>query len=101
MEVPRLRGTNHRSGTTEVNASRHLIAATETRFAVVDHEKSWLKTPLNWRVRIYGQGIGGYAPADGKVTRHARKADAERTAQVWMSDGIYPAQQTPHPRNEA
>jgi hypothetical protein len=84
-----------------MNARTNPIAATEARFAVVDHEKSWLRTPLNWRVRIYGQGVGGYAPADGSVSRHARRQDAERIAQVWMSDGIYPAQQTPHPRNEA
>lgn len=63
------------------------------RFAVVDHEKSWLKTPLNWRVRIWGQGIGGYARADGSVSRYGDKARAERAAQVWMDEGIYPGQQ--------
>lgn len=63
------------------------------RFAVVDHEKSWLKTPLNWRLRIYGQGIGGYAPADGSVSRYADKARAEQVARVWMEEGIYPGQQ--------
>lgn len=67
--------------------------ATEARFAVVDHEKSWLMTPLNWRVRIYGQGVGGYAPADGSVSRYADKARATAVAQVWMEQGIYPAQQ--------
>ena len=79
-----------------MNAARHPVAAAEARFAVVDHEKSWLKTPLNWRVRIYGQGVGGYAPADGAITRFADKARAERTARIWMEQGIYPAHQSAH-----
>ena len=69
------------------------IRATEARFAVIDRDISYLRTPLNWRVRIYGQGVGGYARADGSVSRYADKARAEQVAQVWMDDGIYPAQQ--------
>ena len=70
-------------------------SATPARFAVVDHEKSWLKTPLNWRLRIWGQGVGGYAPAVGSVSRYADKARAEQVAQIWMDEGIYPAFQQP------
>lgn len=78
-----------------MSLQQHPVSATEARFAVVDRDISYLRTPLNWRLRIYGQGVGGYAPAEGSVSRYARKADAERTAQVWMDAGVYPAQQGP------
>jgi hypothetical protein len=76
-----------------VNARANPIAATEARFAIVEHEVSYLLTPLNWRLQIWGQGVGGYAPAVASISRYADKARAEAAAQIWMSDGIYPAQQ--------
>jgi hypothetical protein len=67
--------------------------AKPTRFAVVDHAQSWLKTPLNWRLRIWGQGVGGYAPAEGSESRYSQKDRAERAARIWLETGVYPAQQ--------
>lgn len=77
-----------------MNTFRHPIASTEARFAAVDRDVSWLRAPLNWRLQIWGQGVGGYAPADGSVSRFADETRAEIAAQVWMELGIYPAQQT-------
>lgn len=68
-------------------------AASEARFAVVERDVSWLRTPLNWRLRIYGQGVGGYAPAEGSESRYAEKADADRAGRIWLESGIYPAHQ--------
>lgn len=69
------------------------IRATEARFAVVDRDVSYLLTPLNWRLRIYGKGVGGYAPAEGSASRYADKSRADAAAQVWLDTGIYPANQ--------
>jgi hypothetical protein len=69
-------------------------AASDQRFATVERDVTYLRTPLNWRLRIWGQGIGGYAAAEGSVSRYARQADAERTAEIWLEHGLYPHLQT-------
>lgn len=73
------------------NALRQAPAEQSNRFAAVDYDRSYLRMPLNWRVRIWGQGVGGYAPAVGSVSRYADEAHAEHVAQVWMDTGTYPA----------
>lgn len=69
-------------------------AAVSDRFASVERVTSYLTMPLNWKLRIWGQGVGGYAKAEGASSRYATRERAEQVAQVWMRDGIYPAHQS-------
>lgn len=77
-----------------MTALAKLVAVDPSRFAAIDRDVSYLRTPLHWRLRIYGQGVGGYAPAEGSVSRYADKHRAEAVAEIWMERGIYPANQT-------
>lgn len=72
-------------------AIRHAPSLQAGRFAVVDYDLTYLRMPLNWRLRIWGQGVGGYAAAEGSVSRYADKARADTAAQVWIDTGTHPA----------
>lgn len=63
------------------------------RFVSIERDVSYLAMPKNWKLRIWGQGVGGYAPDNGSVSRHATKERAEQVASVWIESGIYPAHQ--------
>jgi hypothetical protein len=82
------------TGALEVTAHARIHQAPSLqpdRFAAVDYDLSYLRMPLNWRLRIWGQGVGGYAAAEGSVSRYADKARAETAAQVWIDTGTHPA----------
>lgn len=69
------------------------------RFASVEHHITYLRAPLNWRVRIWGQSVGGYGVLDGSVSRYADRDRAELVADIWIATGITPAFQTDEVRD--
>ncbi|MBB5709300.1 hypothetical protein [Sphingomonas xinjiangensis] len=65
------------------------------RRALVEYDDKRLRDRLHWTVRTWGQGVGGYAAATGKIASwNDSQERAEATAQVWIERGIYPAHQT-------
>lgn len=62
-----------------------------TRFASVEYDRSYMRMPLNWRLRIWGPSVGGYGTLDGTSSRYATEAQAETAAAVWMATGVTPA----------
>lgn len=65
------------------------------RTAKVEFERSYLRTPLNWRLRLWGPSVGGYGILNGtNSSRHATKETAELTAAIWIGTGVTPAHQT-------
>ena len=66
----------------------------EPRTFTVGLAPSYLPTPLNWKLRIWGPSVGGYGTLVGAASTYADKAVAERAGAIWIATGITPAFQT-------
>lgn len=69
------------------------------RSATVEFDKTWLATPCDWALRIYGQSIGGFGLVDHRersipTARYGTRAAAELAAALWIETGLTPAYQT-------
>lgn len=65
------------------------------RTATVEFVQSYLPTPLNWRLRLIGQSVGGYGVLNNTFGgSFGTEEHAEQAGAIWVATGIVPAHQS-------